>query len=211
MEKKLTAKQQRFISEYLKTGNAFDAADACSIKLLDRSTGGYYVYFLIDPRSGSVFYVGKGIRDRLHCHFREHRQVNGIRNAHKHNRIRDIIDAGYMPVAKIFEDGLHEVAALVLESILIRQLKDNGLTNVTNGSAPPGNSIINSCKQLLAQTEDKVVFLANLNEYGRRVTTSVFGSPENFHDWYVLSIKRLIRMVENEQGKFDQQHGSNAE
>lgn len=198
MDKKLTPKQQLFVSEYLKTGNAFDAADACSVKLFDRSVGGYYVYFLIDPRDGSIFYVGKGIRDRLHSHFREHRQVNGVRNAGKHDRIQSILDAGYMPIAKIFEDGLIESAALELESLLIHVLKDNGLTNVTNGSALPGDSIINSCKQLLAQTEDKVVFLANLNEYGRRVTTSVFGSPENFHDWYVLSIKRLIRMVENE-------------
>lgn len=197
---KLTPKQQRFVSEYLKSRDAFDAAESSSVVFLDRSTTGYYVYFLIDPRNGEIFYVGKGVRDRLHSHFREHNSLS-IRNAHKHARIQAVLDEGYLPVAKIFEDGLKEGDALELEKVLIQRLKNHGLTNISNGSEPPGNKIINNCKQLLALAGDQAEFLANLNEYGRRVTTKVFGSPENFHEWYVSSIKRLIKMVENEQGK----------
>ena len=51
----------------------------------------FYVYELIDPRDGAVFYVGKGKRDRIDAH--EGEAFRGI-TSNKCDRIREIWAAG---------------------------------------------------------------------------------------------------------------------
>lgn len=48
---------------------------------------GHYVYALQDPRDGAVFYIGKGIRDRVHADVRE---ALGTGEAAKLGRIRRV-------------------------------------------------------------------------------------------------------------------------
>jgi hypothetical protein len=56
----------------------------------------WYVYHLVDPRTGEAFYVGKGTGSRVRAHEVEAHQ--GVRSA-KCNRIRDIWRSG-LPVER---------------------------------------------------------------------------------------------------------------
>lgn len=96
----------------------------------------YYVYCLVDPRDGKVFYVGKGKGDRAFAHV--HNAVEQPDEGEKNRRINEI---GAENVKHyIIRHGLCEKAALELESILIDFLMDkrvnggeNNLTNLVHG------------------------------------------------------------------------------
>lgn len=85
----------------------------------------FYVYHLVDPRDGSVFYVGKGTGSRVRAHEVEARK--GV-TSEKCKRIREIWASG-LPVdrrvVRIFE---HEIDAYDFERAEIRRLPN--LTNV---------------------------------------------------------------------------------
>lgn len=95
----------------------------------------YYVYELVDPRDGAVFYVGKGCGKRRSAHVREWR--NGIViNAKKFSRIGDIHRSGHQVVERIVRGGLTEVAAFRLERETIAA---HGISTLSNAVAG-GNS-----------------------------------------------------------------------
>ena len=53
---------------------------------------GFYVYALIDPRSKNLFYVGKGLGNRLFMHLRD--AIEGDSSTLKLNLIREINSQG---------------------------------------------------------------------------------------------------------------------
>ena len=55
---------------------------------------GYYVYALVDPRDGKIFYVGKGHDDRVFAHARAALKPNDIVPSDKIEIIRSIIKRG---------------------------------------------------------------------------------------------------------------------
>lgn len=59
-----------------------------------KNTLGYYVYALIDPLNNSVFYIGKGVNDRVFRHEQEDDRIEKEKNL----RIRKIKNSGYIPV-----------------------------------------------------------------------------------------------------------------
>lgn len=91
----------------------------------------FYVYELIDPRCGSVFYVGKGQRNRIDAHMAEARKGKRSR---KCARIRAIEAAG-LDVMKQKVAYFHDEAeAYLAEAELVDSY---GLENLTN-SIPGG-------------------------------------------------------------------------
>lgn len=92
----------------------------------------YYVYELIDPRTGSVFYVGKGTGNRLRRHVASVRN-NREANAAKAVRIRDIEADGFKVIERKLVEGLAEPDAFRLERQRIADLGLSSLTNVTRG------------------------------------------------------------------------------
>lgn len=88
----------------------------------------YYVYHLIDPRSGAVFYVGKGKGGRMLQHERDVRAGKKIDNAHKYAVIQSIIDDGLSVTTIKVAKGISEQSALDLEEEHIATL--SGLTNI---------------------------------------------------------------------------------
>ena len=96
---------------------------------------GYYVYALIDPRDNSVFYIGKGIGNRVF----EHEKEDG--NALKNQKIAEIKNAGFEVKKVIILHGINEndnaeKRAYTAESALInlmRYINPNGLTNSVSG------------------------------------------------------------------------------
>lgn len=92
----------------------------------------HYVYTLAYP-DGRVFYVGKGVRDRIHRHERDALLSRNI-NPYKENVIRKILaDGGQVIKTKLAYFATHE-EALEYEIALILFLNaTDSLTNLTPG------------------------------------------------------------------------------
>lgn len=95
---------------------------------------GHYVYTLVDPRSGEVFYVGKGSGKRAWIHVKQARAGNG-NNPRKCRRILEIEAAGHEVVVVITSTHDTHAAALAAESKLIAWHGRKHLTNELPGEA----------------------------------------------------------------------------
>ena len=91
---------------------------------------GFYVYELVDPRDGAVFYVGKGKGKRIEAHEREAR----ARVTHpKHERIREIWAAGLKVSRRIVRHFKTDAAAYRFERKLIAKYGQAALCNIHSG------------------------------------------------------------------------------
>lgn len=89
----------------------------------------FYVYTLAYP-DGTVFYVGKGTKNRLNAHEREAR--NG-KQSYKCHVIRKIWANGGEVVKTKVRENLTEADAYAYEIELISSYERRHLTNMTNG------------------------------------------------------------------------------
>ena len=88
----------------------------------------FYVYLLIDPRDGKVFYVGKGKGGRCLDHSAKD---DGVAKASK---IAEIESAGLTPQVDIIRHGLeNEAEAFLVESAVIDAFGLGNLTNIAPG------------------------------------------------------------------------------
>lgn len=93
---------------------------------------GSYVYVLVDPRDGVVFYVGKGTNKRFAAHLAEYR-AGIVVNALKFARVGQIVAAGLRPKALCLCDGLTHTEAYDLEAAVIVKIGRERLTNHQGG------------------------------------------------------------------------------
>lgn len=95
----------------------------------------YYVYALRDPRTGLVFYVGKGTGDRINAHLREAGK-DPLSERQKIQTIRDIESAGLEVELLFLRTGITEEAtAFAIEQAVIDAHAASGhaLTNLVRG------------------------------------------------------------------------------
>lgn len=92
---------------------------------------GYYVYLLVEPQTGSAFYVGKGTGGRCFAHVDEARKTtrDSTWDYEKLATIRAIEDAGGEVRIEILRHGLTEDQAFHIESAAIDLLGFSDLTN----------------------------------------------------------------------------------
>lgn len=115
----------------------------------------YYVYCLVDPRDKKVFYVGKGIGNRVFAHANDALEAEDLATD-KLDKIREIIKAGYTVRHYIIRHKLTEEDAFTVESVLIDFLtykdfnNDSLLTNIVAGHHQwdEGIKTVNEIKQL---------------------------------------------------------------
>ena len=91
----------------------------------------YYVYFLQDPGNGEVFYVGKGMGNRVFQHVAGAMETDA--ESEKLDRIREIVDSGQSVGIRILRHGLEEATAFEIEAAMIDFIGRNNLTNVVGG------------------------------------------------------------------------------
>lgn len=109
----------------------------------------YYVYALIDPRTNTPFYIGKGKDNRVRQHFLEANEklddydidkifddellrINTDSNKGKLLKIKELHSNGYdfSDIARIIAKNLDETSALAIEAFLIKSIY--GFDNLTN-------------------------------------------------------------------------------
>jgi hypothetical protein len=88
---------------------------------------GFYVYLLIDPETDQVFYVGKGIGNRIFAHLNAALADETLSD--KLDRIRAIHAKGLEVRHVVHRHGLTEKEAIEVEAALIDYI---GLTELTN-------------------------------------------------------------------------------
>ena len=91
----------------------------------------YYVYLLIDPETDSVFYVGKGIGNRIFAHLNH--ALTSPQESDKLDKIRSIQSKGFQVKHVIHRHGLTEKEAFEVEASLIDYIGITGLTNIVQG------------------------------------------------------------------------------
>jgi hypothetical protein len=129
-------RHERFCQEIVAGVSVLDAAEHMAIPIREptkrRPPQQYYVYLLIDPRSHSPFYVGKGKGARCFQHFRDF--LKGLcKNHRKKRKIAEIYNTGLRPQPLIFDEGVAERDAHDLERSLIQGIGLDILTNVVSG------------------------------------------------------------------------------
>lgn len=97
-----------------------------------------YVYHLIDPRDNQLFYVGKGITDRMYEHERNVRRNKKLSNPHLYNKINQIVKSNASVICKKIIDNISDIDACNIEICEIkkygrRDLKTGILLNMTDG------------------------------------------------------------------------------
>lgn len=113
---------------------------------------GYYVYVLINPITNTIFYVGKGVANRVFEH--EIHAMSTTDKGDKLDIIREIHRNGQTVVHKILRHGLTQEQAFEIESACIDLLGLDNLTNVVSGhySYERGLMSVDEVEQLYAAT-----------------------------------------------------------
>lgn len=116
----------------------------------------FYVYELVDPRDGAVFYVGKGQGKRVRQHVRDAARGR-IGNSAKHARIAAILAAGAKPQELIVATFDDEDDALEHEADLIQRYGLENLTNMRPRGAPSaGETFPERVQRLIAEAKGDI-------------------------------------------------------
>lgn len=90
-----------------------------------------YVYLLRDPRNGEIFYVGKGVGNRVNAHVSD--ALVSATVTDKLDRIREIHADGLEVDHELLRFGMNESEAFEVESAAIQLLGLEELTNAVSG------------------------------------------------------------------------------
>ena len=134
----------------------------------------YYVYLLQDPRDNYVFYVGKGVGNRVFQH-----QAGNLIDAEasdKISKINEIKTQGHSVKHQIIRHGLSEEVAFEIEASLIDFIGMKNLLNLQSGHYSSDFGI-KSSDEIIALyeaeplTTELPVLLININRGYRRDMT----------------------------------------
>jgi hypothetical protein len=141
----------------------------------------FYVYELVDPRDGSVFYVGKGKGRRISHHVRTARR-GIVDNAEKFKRIQAIHDAGLTVGERIISRHVKEGDAYAAERDRITELRGE-LTNIVGGVVTNEERRREAAKASLARLKPYDEWVAGMRDDQRR-SADFLGGPRYVYDLF---------------------------
>ena len=169
-----------------------------------------YVYALIDPRDNKIFYIGKGITNRVFSHINE--AIINPKETEKLQTIREIKNSNQKVKHFIIRHGLEENEAILLESVLIDFLtfKDFAeiakITNIASGhysfihgiKTAEECEILYNCEELKRENVKHKIIVININKSfdnkrNRKNNNLVYSRPniyEATRGWWVLDNRR---------------------
>lgn len=182
---------EQLLAAYLAGKNLREAARETGYALKTEGVG-YYVYLLIDPRDGAVFYVGKGKGGRMHAHEAEVKACRAPMGP-KATRIASILRSGFRVDAVVLVDGLAEPDAYRTEKGWITALADHGLTNISGGHLWGKELAQAKAQDLLSRIRPFAEWIQTPMARSREVA-AVFGSPEAA---YLRMVDALVAEVQD--------------
>ncbi len=169
-----------------------------------------YVYILIDPRDNKIFYVGKGIGNRVFSHLNE-AIVNPL-FTEKLETIRAIKSDNLQVKHFIVKHGLEEKEALIVESVLIDFLTFRDfaevakISNIVAGHHSFNQGIktveeceiLYNCEELIKEDIQHNVLVININKTydnkrKKKTNDPVYDRPNMYEatrGWWVLDKNR---------------------
>lgn len=170
---------------------------------------GYYVYVLKDPRNSEIFYIGKGVGNRVFQH-----ALGAIETEHhsdKLNLIREIQNTGNQVEHYILRHGLEEKEALMIESACIDLIGLDILTNQVKGhhSWDEGLKTIDEIVQyydakIITITEPAIIininrkykrFMNEIDLYNATRSAWKLGVKKNKAQYAIASYRGLVREI----------------
>ena len=133
----------------------------------------YYVYQLIDPRSNTVFYVGKGTGNRAYSH---NEFKDGNNNYYKDSIIKELHQQGLTPIVEIVERFANEQDAYDYEDKLIESIGIDNLTNITEGARPPTKQGWKPSAETLAKRSASLKGIERTDEWRANLSKSKSGA-----------------------------------
>jgi LEM3-like protein len=143
---------------------------------------GFYVYELLDPRTGLPFYVGKGQRDRAWQHEANFRAGRPCGNTRKNDVIAEILLSGQSVQVRIVKVFQSEVDALDLEYLMVEE--NPTLTNMRQGG--DGRSPLSIERRREAYLKARADLLGQIFEADRKKFHALRGSEhyrEKINEW----------------------------
>jgi uncharacterized protein len=170
---------------------------------------GYYVYFLRDPSNKEVFYIGKGVGNRVFDHVAC--ALSEVNESDKIDRIRAIRKSGKSVEHFVLRHGLTQHCAFEVEAAVIDFVGIPNLSNVQSGHYSTDFGIKNT-EEVIAMysappfATDKPVLLININKlFDREMTEAeiydatrqswVVGTRRNKAKYAVATYRGLTREV----------------
>lgn len=139
----------------------------------------FYVYRLIDPRTGKPFYIGKGTGKRIAFHEAAARRGK-IDNAPKFQMIQSIWADGLEVQREIVKGGLTSAEAFTLERQMIQEA--DALTNIVSGCASNEEKSRIEADSLLRRLKSFDEWLQTAGSDKIDQVRRVFGDPRSFYD-----------------------------
>jgi len=169
----------------------------------------YYVYFLQDPRTNKVFYVGKGTENRIFNHIEC--AIETDNESDKLEIIREIMNLGLNIKYYILRHGLTEEVAFEVEASLIDFIGIENLSNIQGGhySDDYGLKTVGEISMMYDTEElktDESIILININRlYKRKMTEQelyeatrkswVVGARKNKAKYAIATYRGLTREI----------------
>ncbi len=168
-----------------------------------------YVYFLQDPRTNKVFYVGKGVGNRVFNHLDCAIETDG--ETEKLEIIREILNSGKKVRHFILRHGLTEQMAFEIEASLVDFVGMENLSNLQGGhySSDFGLKTADEITAMYEAEElstTEAIILININRLYRRDMTEtelydatrkswVVGSRKENAEYAIATYRGLTREV----------------
>lgn len=144
---------------------------------------GYYIYCLVDPRNNNIFYIGKGLGNRVFQHAKG-ALVSNINENDKISLINDIHKNGLTPLYYILRHNIQneqqalEYEALAIDLLSIVKSNQQPLTNIQGGiySSEKGLMTLSEFKRLYDPQElktDLPIVLITINKNYRKLKQQI--------------------------------------
>jgi len=157
---------------------------------------GSYVYFLQDPRTDDVFYVGKGVGNRVFDHLNCAIETDG--ETEKLEIIREIVASGHNVKHFILRHGLTEQIAFEIEASLIDFVGMKNLSNIQGGHYSSDYGLKTTDEILAIYEAEELsttepLILININRLYHRDMTEVELYDATRKSWVVGSRKEKAK------------------
>lgn len=158
----------------------------------------YYVYQLVDPRTGKPFYIGKGKGNRISAHEWEARRGS----CHpKCIQIREIEEAGLSVERVIVREFASEDAAYKYEAKLIKNIGRANLTNCADGGRNPLNcQPADPQKAKDSSMLDVLLFLFRKTDGFTPAVYTYLGAKIKLNENFFEKMKEHILNIQKRQG-----------